>query len=244
MSIAAMQEEGMLQERETRGLRTPGLFARHPYLGWILFFLGGLLFGYFAYDLFTNGPLIYWDKRIAAVATAYSLMHVALLKPIILGGYYLGGWGVFAIGFLLVIYFSSRRYWEELVLFLISLVGETALFEAVSLSIGRPRPPEQMWIVLHIPGFPSGHVMATFVLYSFLAYLLVPRVSSSFGKFLVLLLAVFCILYVGFSRIFMGGHYLTDVLAGFSLALAWAGVVAPLVEIYYKQKRIGNGKKR
>jgi undecaprenyl-diphosphatase len=37
-------------------------------------------------------------------------------------------------------------------------------------------------------------------------------------------------LYIGFSRLFLGGHYLTDLIAGYSLGLAWAGLVYTLIE--------------
>ena len=42
--------------------------------------------------------------------------------------------------------------------------------------------------------------------------------------------AFLTILYIGFCRLYMGGHYLTDVLAGYALGVAWAGLVFTLIE--------------
>ncbi len=160
------------------------------------------------------------------------------------GGYYLGSWVLIVAGLYLIMYFSSRHYWEELVMLLTGMVGESILFEVVSRTINRQRPPQQMWIILHIPGFPSGHVMATVVFFGFLAYLLVPKARTPLLKALIIFLAIFAMLYVGISRVFTGAHYLTDALAGYGLGLAWAAVAFPMVEIYYRDRRRKNGKER
>ncbi|HEX7434718.1 MAG TPA: phosphatase PAP2 family protein, partial [Anaerolineaceae bacterium] len=59
----------------------------------------------------------------------------------------------------------------------------------------------------------------------------------------VILLATFIIVFVGFSRVFTGGHYLTDVLAGYAVGIAWSGLAFTLIEIYFKKRRSQNVKK-
>lgn len=228
---------------DVAGLRTPGLFARHPYIGVILFFIGSLIFGYFFYNLATNGPFIFWDKTIAAAGTSYARQH-QYLKPYVDFGFFLGSWVQVFIGIPLAIYFIVRKYWEELLMLLYGMGGDLLLFESISNLVGRHRPTQQMWIVLKIPGFPSGHVMASIIFFGFLAYLLIPHIRSSFGKALIIILAVVFNLYIGFDRVFTAAHYLTDVLAGYGLGLAWLAIVFPMVEIYYRDKRSKNGKKR
>jgi undecaprenyl-diphosphatase len=49
--------------------------------------------------------------------------------------------------------------------------------------------------------------------------------------------------FVGFSRIFTGGHYLTDILAGYAVGIAWSGVVYTLIELYFQKRRGQNVKK-
>ena len=84
----------------------------------------------------------------------------------------------------------------------IGMVGETLLFETLSNLIGRARPPTQIWIILKIPGFPSGHTMASVVFFGLLAYLLVPKMSSAIGKGFVVVVAIFIMLFIGFTPMF------------------------------------------
>jgi hypothetical protein len=56
-----------------------------------------------------------------------------------------------------------------------------------------------------------------------LTYLLAPRMPSLFWKIVVGAAAALIMAFVGFNRIFTGGHYLTDVLAGYAIGIAWSG---------------------
>ena len=122
-------------------------------------------------------------------------------------------------------------------------LGAATLFHFVSTFIARPRPPTQIWIILKIPGFPSGHAISVVVFYGFLAYLLVPKMSSFFWKVIVVAATLLIIGFVGFSRIFTGGHYLTDILAGYAVGIAWSGMVFTLIEIYFQKRRSRNVKR-
>jgi undecaprenyl-diphosphatase len=105
------------------------------------------------------------------------------------------------------------------------------------------RPPTQIWIIVNIPGFPSGHAIFTTVCYGLIAYLLVPKMPSLFRKFIVVAAALLIIGFVGFSRIFTGGHYLTDILAGYAVGIAWFGLAYTLIEMYFQERRIRNVEK-
>lgn len=67
--------------------------------------------------------------------------------------------------------------------------------------------------------------------------------QSAFWKGVVVAVAFLIIGFVGFSRAFTGGHYLTDVLAGYALGIAWYGMAYMLIEIYFKKRRSQNVKK-
>jgi membrane-associated phospholipid phosphatase len=53
---------------------------------------------------------------------------------------------------------------------------------------------------------------------------------SAFWKWFVIILSVLVMLFIGFSRLFSDGHYLTDLLAGYALGIAWAGLVYTTLE--------------
>jgi undecaprenyl-diphosphatase len=125
----------------------------------------------------------------------------------------------------------------------IGMAGDSLLFLSLSNFIGRARPPTQIWDILKIPGYPSGHTMAVVVFFGLLAYLLIPNIQSAFWKAVVVATAIFLIVFVGFTRVFTGGHYLTDVLAGYAVGIAWSGMVYTLIELYFQKRRNLNVKK-
>ncbi|HLO14652.1 MAG TPA: phosphatase PAP2 family protein [Anaerolineales bacterium] len=242
-NIATHIEDHRLAKNNSSGVRSAGLLAKWPLIGLLMFLFGGLAFGGLTYNLVTQGPLLAWDKTLATTLPAIGLKSAATLKPIMDAGYYLGSWGLTALGFLFGLYFVIKRYWQELAMLAIGMAGESLLFLFISNWIGRVRPPTQIWIILHIPGFPSGHALASVVLFGFLAYLLAPRMRSVFGKGFVVAAALVIILFIGFTRVFTAAHYLTDVLAGYALGLAWSGVVYTLIEIYFQKRELQNVKK-
>jgi undecaprenyl-diphosphatase len=61
---------------------------------------------------------------------------------------------------------------------------------------------------------------------------------SRFWKWTVALVALSLMLFDGYSRIFQGGHYLTDVLAGYALGLAWAALVYTLIERVFMKRKV------
>jgi len=233
-----------LRKNDFIGERAPGLLAKKPMIGLLMFVFGGLLFGALYYNLRAQGPLLQWDRALATVLPAIGLQNPATLKPIMDAGYYLGGWGVIILGLLFGIYYLAKRYWRELTLLAVGMAGESLLFLLLSNLIGRVRPPTQIWIILKIPGFPSGHTMASVVLFGLLAYLLVPKIRSTFGKGLLVAVAILIMLFIGFTRVFTAAHYLTDVLAGYAMGIAWSGAAYTLIEIYFQKRRSQNVKKR
>ena len=90
------------------------------------------------------------------------------------------------------------------------------------------------------PGFPSGHSISAVMCFGLLAYLLVPIIPARLWKVVVIAAAVLVMLYIGFSRIFVGDHYLTDVLAGYALGILWSGLAYTLVELIFKQRIVKN----
>jgi membrane-associated phospholipid phosphatase len=225
------------------GLDTPGLLAKWPIIGLIMFIFGGLVFGALTYNLFAQGPLVQWDRALANTLPAIALKSPTFVKYTMITAFYVGERVIIVIDILLSLYFLYKRYWRELAMVTIGGVGAALLFHSFSTFIGRQRPPTQIWNIVHIPGFPSGHAISIVACYGLLAYLLVPKMPSVFWKVVVVSAALFIIGFVGFSRVFTGGHYLTDVLSGYAVGIAWFGMVYTLIEIYFQKRRSQNVKK-
>lgn len=224
------------------GSYAPRLLAKRPIIGFALFIFGALAFGALTYNLFAQGPLLQWDRALANTLPAIGLRSPAFVKYLMIAGFYVGKDVILVIDVLLSLYLLFRRYWRELTMVTVGGVGELLIFHFLSTFIARPRPLTQIWIVVNIPGFPSGHAISVVVCYGLLAYLLAPKMPSLFWKIIVSAAAVLIMAFVGFSRIFTGGHYLTDVLAGYAVGIAWSGLVYTLIEQYFQKRRMRNVK--
>lgn len=92
----------------------------------------------------------------------------------------------------------------------------------------RPRP--EMICLIDETGFsfPSGHAMVTMVAYGYLIYVVHHYIKQKWLRYSLISLLVFIIVSVGLSRIYLGVHYLTDVLAGYSISLFYLLVVTKM----------------
>jgi undecaprenyl-diphosphatase len=221
-----------------RGLRAPGLFKRRPLLGLALILLSSLIFAALAYNLLAKGPLLQVDQSVYEKLLVKARTAPPDMNDIMLFGFFLGKQAVQVIGAVLSLYFLSQRYWREFAMWQISTQGGGVLKNFIIDYFSRPRPAEQLGLgTTTIPSFPSGHALGTIICYGFLAYLLVPRMPSRFWKWTLGIVVLFIILFDGFSRVFQANHYLTDVLAGYALGIAWLGLVCTLIEVIFIRKK-------
>ncbi|MEP7192542.1 MAG: phosphatase PAP2 family protein [Actinomycetota bacterium] len=120
-----------------------------------------------------------------------------------------------------------RRGLPRLALFvMLTAVGSSLLNTGVKAVVHRPRP-ELINPVAHEPGlsFPSGHAQAAMVGYALLLFVFLPLLRGWWRRTAVTV-AVFMVLAIGFSRIALGVHYLSDVVGGVVLGAAWVAAMA------------------
>lgn len=115
--------------------------------------------------------------------------------------------------------FLRRGRTNDAALVLLALGGAGLLNAALKLAFHRPRP-ELASVRLDTYSFPSGHAAVSAVLLAF-AFLAARRVRGWRGRGGIVLAALAAAAAVAFSRLYLGAHYLSDVLAGSSLGLAW-----------------------
>jgi undecaprenyl-diphosphatase len=220
-------------------LRSPGLLGKKPIIGLMMFIIGSLVFIILAYNLVNQGPLMGWDLPIAEWFHTLALKSPAWIIDIMIASYYFGTWGIVVIAFLLALYFFYKKFWRELVMTIVSLGLSGIIFLLLSHAFMRPRPftlfAQAIWSKSNIPGFPSGHTLSIIVCFGFLVYLLLPRIKSYLGKFLVIMPALLIVIFIGFSRLYLGDHYLTDVIAGYAAGIAWFGLTYTSVELIFKK---------
>jgi membrane-associated phospholipid phosphatase len=203
-----------------------------------MFVVGSLVFGLLAYNVATNGPLLAWDIPVANSLHATALNSPTWVNWIMIAGYYVGDQLVAAIGIVLGVYFLRRRYWQELTMLANGFGVSALLFLLLSHIFNRPRPifESQIWRIEPIPGFPSGHAIAVVASYGLLVYFLLPKISSRAGKAWLVAGTLLVGLYVLFSRAFLGDHFLTDLVAGCAVGLAWSGLAHTVVELIFRKR--------
>jgi undecaprenyl-diphosphatase len=105
--------------------------------------------------------------------------------------------------------------------------------------VGRARPPQTYAIPPYetSPSFPSGHTLNSTVIASLVAYLIVLHVTSILIRILAIVLAAGWFVAMGLSRVFLGHHWLTDVIAGWTLGLAWVAVVIGAHQLFLTVRR-------
>lgn len=224
-----------------RGLRDPGLLAQRPTIGWSMTAIGALIFSFFAFNVVTNGPLVAIDTSIAHFFQGVALHSPAWIIAIMVAGYYIGLQGIVVVELVIGAYFLSQRLWKELVMAVVILAPGGLFFEILTHAFKRPRPftlfDKPIWAGSpNIPGFPSGHALHIILVCFFISYFWLPLLEHYWQKVLVVTGAVVIILFIGGSRVYVGDHYLTDILAGYAFAVAWFGLACTSLELYFARK--------
>ncbi len=121
----------------------------------------------------------------------------------------------------------TRRALEPAVLLVVIWAGAIELYALAKHVVGRPRPPMHLWLTsASSTAFPSGH--ATQSLSTFAALALVAAVVVSTPRRPALAVAAVIAAGVGCSRVYLGVHWATDVLAGWLAAACWVALIAVL----------------
>jgi undecaprenyl-diphosphatase len=132
----------------------------------------------------------------------------------------LGGAGVsVAVGVVVFAWLAWRRAWAAAAYWVIALLGARACVVALKFGLQRHRPAS-IYSGLESYSFPSGHATSSMVTYGFLAFLICLRQPWRV-RVPVLALTAVAVAVIGLSRLYLGMHWLSDVVAGFVLGLAW-----------------------
>ncbi len=142
----------------------------------------------------------------------------------------LGGVAFTVLAGVLIFMFCKKNRW----FITIDLVGVTLVNQVIKHIIRRPRPNVLRLVEESGYSFPSGHSMVSMAFYGIIIYLVYKNVSNKYLKWILIILLSLLILSIGFSRIYVGVHYFTDVAGGFLLGLAYL-----IIYINIYNKRIG-----
>jgi undecaprenyl-diphosphatase len=178
------------------------------------------LFALIAYNAVRVGPLVQLDTSVASWLHAHAtptLTQVMLLvshahDPIFIDAYSL----------VVAIILARRREWFWIVGLAAAAPGGLLLNGLIKRLFERARPSfDDPLLTLTTFSFPSGHTAGAMLFYGTLSAYVLSRAHSSRVRDAALALWFLMVIVVGFSRMYLGVHYLSDVLGGATWSLAW-----------------------
>jgi membrane-associated phospholipid phosphatase len=125
-----------------------------------------------------------------------------------------------------------KRRRMELLLLILAVVGAEILTVGLKLGFHRERPFFSDPLASESSySFPSGHASVSLAVYGTIAFIAARQLSNVRARLALLVAAAILILLIGISRLYLGVHFLTDVIAGFSLGLAWVTLCVLLLHL-------------
>jgi membrane-associated phospholipid phosphatase len=191
--------------------------------------LSAVAFARIAEDYLTNDPLARWDVSFARwLAGERSSVGIDFFRFLTLIG---SPAAALAIGTVVCVLLYRRRRLVEAALLPVVLAGAELLNLALKLSFHRPRP-EYAFVHLETYSFPSGHAMISTAAYGAFAYLAWSRLRTRHARLALVAGTAVLVALICFSRLYLGVHYLSDVLAGAAGGAFWLAVSIALLTIY------------
>lgn len=168
---------------------------------------------------FPEGDLQRFDTAVRMAAHNRATPALTLAMQIIsnLGGaYFLTAQTAIAL-----LIFVLRKWRRAAVMLLIAMTGAAALNVVLKLAFHRARPDALFVPLPDSYSFPSGHALGSICFYGAMAALLAARTRGKVNKSVIWLAAAALVLAIGFSRIYLGVHWPSDVIAGFAAGATW-----------------------
>ncbi|WNZ43962.1 phosphatase PAP2 family protein [Leptolyngbya boryana CZ1] len=183
-----------------------------------------LIFGELAEDVWENQGGFPWDVPILLAVHSVNNPWLDAIATFLtkLGVF----WGVFPVATGVGVFLLFRRWWYALAYLITTLTGSIVINRTAKLLLHRVRP--HLW---QSPapefdyGFPSGHAMSSM---TFVTVLIILTWQTKW-RWWVLLLGGLFVLMIAWTRLYLGVHYPSDILAGWLISIAWAIGVSLLI---------------
>jgi membrane-associated phospholipid phosphatase len=231
-----------LQERYDRQLRwllrrlRPGEYLGLHLTAGLLLAVGCLwFFGDLAEDVVTNDQLVRFDQAVAillhrSATPAFTSIFLAVTA--------IGSLKVLALlGLIVTAMLGLRQRWLHVATWLAALAGGAILNQLLKELFARPRPSFADPLLSETSySFPSGHAMLSLVVYGVLAYFAVLALRTWRARTAVVFGVALLVALVGVSRMYLGAHYFSDVLAGFAAGGLWLSTLITGMETIRRRR--------
>jgi undecaprenyl-diphosphatase len=196
--------------------------------GIIVAAIGTFLFAELAEHVMSGGTQAFDEAALRWIGNHHSAaLDDAMLEITALGT----GTVVIMIVCVSGLFLSLTKHKYSALLLLVATIGGSLLDTVLKLQFGRPRPHVFTWGThAAMSSFPSGHAMSATIVYSTVAYLAARLQKRLWTRWATMALAAVIIVMIGFSRMYLGVHYPSDVLAGAIVGLSWAAFCMATLE--------------
>lgn len=197
----------------------------HPRSWLVISLVAAVLFVLLAVQYRTGSPVNRIDVWLGVILHQVDDQHIFWLNTSMEVASFFGATGSLIVAAGVAFYLFRRRSWAELFLWLVAVGGVIVFNRLLKDSFETLRP-----VVGHTDrfeestGFPSGHAMVAVVTYGLLAYFVMAHAAKRSVRVVSLVLAGALVMAIGFSRLFLSLHYLSDVLGGLAAGTAWLGM--------------------
>ncbi len=161
-------------------------------------------------------PIIALDLHVNALLL---LLHDPVLTNIFLLITWFGEVelvGIFALIVSAFLWRAEKKY--QILALWLTIIGSEGLTFLLKIAIQRPRPLNAL-VLETSNAFPSGHATVAIAFYGFVTYILMQKIHQKKYRIFLGIFSVLCILAIGFSRLYLGVHYVSDIFVGYSIGL-------------------------
>jgi undecaprenyl-diphosphatase len=210
-----------------------GWLGLHLTIGLLVILITGWWFGDIAEDMSRDAATRLFDERVSSWFHEHAttaLTHVARFVT------FFGSVSfVAATSICTALILGARKSWYQLLALVLGIGGGSLLNILLKHFFHRQRPVlENPLVTLSSYGFPSGHTMGSTLFYGLVAIFVVHSVRRWRWRTAIVCVAAFWVALIGLSRIYLGAHYLTDVLGAIAVGLAWLAFCWTGVETLHK----------
>jgi len=179
-----------------------------------------LLFSWLAEEIF-QGELLRFDQQVRVAIHQHASPWLTTLMKVVtkLGS----AWFIISLLVVVVLLFLRMGWRRAATWIALSVAGSALLDGTLKAAFHRARPTPFFGALPLSYSFPSGHALTSFCFYGVLAGLLTARIRNRYARGLIWVAAGVLVAAIGISRIYLGVHWPTDVIAGYAAAAVWVG---------------------
>lgn len=216
--------------------------ARHPRVGYTVFAIALALFLALTGLVMRNSPAVAWDAPAAQAIHAWAAQQST---PVVFAMRFFSAYGrdgVALIAVILMVAWARKGARRELWLLLFGFMGAELWFQVIGKLVNRARPEfKDPFETLIGAGYPSGHAATNVVLGMMVLYLILPYMRRTGVRPLyqaLLIAGVTAVVgMILVSRLFLGLHYPTDMIAGTLLGVGWGTLVFTITDTFFWHRR-------